>query len=1488
MSEYAYTYDPTGMEESNKVTNEVKPLSEVNNAWNCIIPLFAPFFRGSLIVKHVETNRELKEGLDFYLGHFYKDGSTANKNQIFGSIMLLDNALAGSIRFEQYQSLGGRYTILRSVAERYLAKVPLKNPRNCDWDEVMITPLPLDAIAAPTNRDEAISTDLPTGASDRIRVQLENLVALQSTQFDDLIDKLFSLSVRIQQEQIADHEGTRGVHKVTTAQLNATGKDAAAADAINAYGRTLTELVSLIHDISANAQKTNDLFDRDGDSIAGVITFTKMGVIIKNNTGTASINDDKTFTIKANGSVLLHADFSGNNTGLANSLRAGDNELTVHSNTGTAALNHHFLIDEDSVADYIPPPSNDDSMLHVRSSDSVALFGRGIAASPLSGEATVPTATSGGVGLFRLNHGIVSTSKIIAASITSLNNLWKVVQAYLDDTVKINGKLVSSNPSVSKSDIGLGSAANTTLDEKNVSAPFTAGVANKSPVNHTHSPSDFKNPPIASGSEFGIAKLSNTLNSQTDVLITPKGLGPVYDRFIDVSSEISKVMPGMVFDIKQYGGFGYLPIPVAGDYGAPGNGSTQVVAEIESNGDLVVLRVGSGLSGVGVYYWYAKFDIDGNVFKAVSTTTRYQPPFFDADEVATGLYRGQDGAFVCLTSKSRYWIILTRGTMDSSKHVGAVLSSVTEGIVSGSTTVFIQGEFVHFHYALLGNYGCYSRHWTVPLSEVEGSDSVSPTPVLLSGLNFIGAQLNDEAVFKFANTTGSTDPAANPLILITGERKWGVSSYRHSTQNMMTVLEGDKLRVFIPGLTYMTRAGADTYRNIGHSYVMDISAKTLTSDMQGAFPFILDGDSMVRSDGLDTTTGGFPDFTPNGSALPVVTKGRWFIFNADYASLKEFNKGNSVASFFENAKYGTGGWSTIRSIGTVVGRFGSIVETNIRYVGFVDGSRIIHSQDNGRYIQAVYDVNGKFLEGDKGWGPTTARSYIDTGIFGLYMRTPMDWRAGRNQGFVLTASWKSAPCEMYNDAVVKNISWDSAVIEDLKVQCDAVLSTADESLFDTSYVSLHGFGKYGTSGFKCFVMRAAGYCIDSSKVTKRMFLSYSECDITVVNDRVTSITLGTTIYNVNVGYVNLSAETARAQSSCISIDGGTIFMFGVGSYYSVVGNGYSIGFRAHYDENGVYIAGERNFIYAHTATGYYSHPTLGAFSIKAGYGSQALMADVFSVDLATLKSPSVQFTCILHATNVSEGWNVYFTDEARYYVNSVDLTIPPTSFDLSNIGLSAYVNTTIYVYATAIADEEGNLTAQYLLSATKIVEDDLTLFIGIIKTTATGIDLLDINNATRLGDIYELVQHNANKRAHGDLFDFNKESVGLSNIENMAMKHDLSFDPEDNSDYYASAEMVRLLSEEQSSKFQMVQGIVAPPAAAPVPNGFTKEDCDVLYTINHLDQGGNASSITGYSIVGDMDKTAITVNREGTVTSTSPTPDGTLHTLKYTLLAIKA
>lgn len=530
MAGFAYPYNPNADKQECIVRDEVVLPSANPNKWNCIIPAWAPFYRESLVVIDGATGVELKEGLDFYLGHYCKEVNTLTRRRAYGSIMLI-RPVDGAVKFKEYMTVGGSFNVRGNDIRDYLATRDLPDPRNEDWKAVAKYIRPVDPIQPPKNLEEALAQDPPTRALNRIVEKLTELNTEQTQRFGAIFTRIHQLGVKIRAYDLANHGRRNNRHNVTYQQLGALGKDEIAVNALRAYGNTLAQITALIRSMGITESNVDQYYSLLGGIFQGRIAFSGSTAQIQNELGTAIINFvNGDIKILADGSVSLVADSDKNKTDEAMMASAGNNFLTVHSSKvgqdkKAGKYNGYYLIHVGNINDLLGLFDNAITPvldLHVANSGDVTLSGKGTSQDPLTGYVTFPSAEAVKAGMVKMSPSLYTLSDEYAATAADLQLLIDQLDDYVPGTRKVQGKVLSTNIAFNKNDLGLGRVDNTSVGAKVPSDAFKAAVTNKSPIAHTH---DLTDPTIigdAAAQRRGLVKLSSTAGTDQLSAATPK------------------------------------------------------------------------------------------------------------------------------------------------------------------------------------------------------------------------------------------------------------------------------------------------------------------------------------------------------------------------------------------------------------------------------------------------------------------------------------------------------------------------------------------------------------------------------------------------------------------------------------------------------------------------------------------------------------------------------------------------------------------------------------------------------------------------------------------------------------------------------------------------------------------------------------------------------------------------------------------------------
>ncbi len=1379
MSGYAYPYDPTGSSPANLVTNEEHIVANYYNKWKCIIPAFAPFFRKDFVLKDKEADRELIEGIDFYYGHRFEDGSNTTKMPIYGSIMLINPAVSGTVVFEKYQTLGDRYNIPVSEIGKYLSQGDLPNPRNVDWKELMKYPAALPPIDAPSNIEEAIAEDAVTGSLHNLKVRLQELTQEEADKYDALITALGNLEAKVIDHDIDNHSTKSHVHGETAAQLNAVAHDEQVVNATQAYGKTLAELTDAINKMGIQQYHLDNRYETTGGELAGNLFISENNSSIIHNSG-ATFIDAESGTVKIVTPTKLTIEVPNAEAGKGVGIHAGKNMLTVHS-SGAAkkdncvVYNGYYIIHAGNVERYLPEPSFEDMQSYTANRNGLTWRGNGLSGNPLSVTAVFPKATATVGGIVQLSDNIYDDRTTVAATPFAVRTVGDMEETFVDNTIKINNKPLTNDVTIVKDDIdGLSNVDNTKNSEKPASNLFKAEANKKAAKVHSHTLSDLDGVPYGNTTTLGMIKLTATWGDTTDKAAEMSLYERLMGEYDNTLAIVKSKMPGRFFNVTQFGGYSYLPLPVQGRYGAAGIGANQVAGEVESNGQLVLLRNGSDMVENGVYYSYADFNEDGAIVKMTPTTTEYRPKFLvDAGTTALQISRGNEGVFSLLDSNKQWWVVLTNGTMDQTKHVGCRLAgnpSPAHNIIP-----LIWKDKVIYVWTDISMNGIRFAVYSINIADIEkGTDVLSWDIIPLTGTSWKGTRQENVEKLVFVAGGQSTDPTAEVMVLREDEGFWGGVNFRHSAQNNNAAVKGDKVRVLATGRPYCSNSSGSTGGSQWTmSFVLDLAGGECEFEDMELMPYRLTKTAMSTPFAQGIV--GYPSYhEPNNIAHLFVSKGRLFSYNGQGS-----NKSPVVATqtpehtdFFElfrRNKFKAGTNSAVKFIGA----YGSAVTSGIQQPIFLPGNKmVVRNRNSGTYALAEYDPNGSYLEvDDGGFGPASYRKIISESQYTTYSRIPCLFKQDGTviqEGCVIDRRFSQFATQVLGETAGRNYQCAASVVQQLNDEMYALAFPSGNPLTikSTAAAFVYGDPANPLGVFAIFYDLTYNSADKTSKrSTRRIYKAQLVLDGTNITRIIPGDLVELRLFNTSA--TDLARDCSDGLGGVMGMeldDGRWCFISNTHPYTSYVGHGGSQSMATIQNTPGSDESFYTLAVNVHTsnAYGHIAHPKFGLGAVYYHGSGEGIFAKPYGKTIDEIKTGIKERSLYLMTSRVAAGWVVYFTEEVPLYYNFEVLRIPTNSIDITTLGIP-YRNTTLYIYVVV-----NGRTPSYEIRSTRTVDTDNEFYIGYLQTDNNLITKLEVERFTRLGRIMELEEHDDNPKAHGydGLPKSGKETYGLQYMEN--------------------------------------------------------------------------------------------------------------------------
>jgi len=203
---------------------------------------------------------------------------------------------------------------------------------------------------------------------------------------------------------------------------------------------------------------------------------------------------------------------------------------------------------------------------------------------------------------------------------------------------------------------------------------------------------------------FATARGDKILQPRRDLHLTPGGLRTILDAYGFNSEEL---MPVNQLPIAQFGNSNFIPPSIDGSFEGLGGMSESAGICMESDGSLVFLENRFDGRVQGLYYSVVDTPYDNP--KRVYTGYRYTHQIFEADNTKPNLIAqgsGNEVILVCDSTKEKFYLGLTNGSLDSAKHVYSrldvsnILAIMPEGYTRISSwmynmNVVLMGDWIY-------------------------------------------------------------------------------------------------------------------------------------------------------------------------------------------------------------------------------------------------------------------------------------------------------------------------------------------------------------------------------------------------------------------------------------------------------------------------------------------------------------------------------------------------------------------------------------------------------------------------------------------------------------------------------------------------------------------------------------------------------------------------------------------------------------------------
>lgn len=421
---------------------------------------------------------------------------------------------------------------------------------------------------------------------------------------------------------------------------------------------------------------------------------------------------------------------------------------------------------------------------------------------------------------------------------------------------------------------------------------------------------------------FATANSGNILQERKDLSLTPDGLRTIVETY---GFDSDQFLPADMLPISRFGNTNFIPPSIDGSFEGLGSKAETCGICLEKDGSVVLL--GNRFDGRvnGLYFSVLTDYKDPTKAKQAFSGYRYNHPKFlqdgvNVDQIVQG--SGKDIIMVGDSTSQRFYLGVTNGTLDPSKHVYCEIDvkPILRAVYSNITTVgqrpsdwsfrfsiSVIGSWVYIcfsHYAgsvdapsLWGNSCDFKYLWKVPLASIRLLNDLTPVRQNVSFVDFDGVQVNNATRWRWGTRTFSGQNTSRYLLNFTpypdelGARmiyaqpmlaaqnpqtgEWAIKFQGYyyvasNTQGKASYVHVEVNYLFNPDTGVMTLLGRTTMPDINFatwdtSSLTDDWASQITGD-QSLGMVIFDDGTLATS---HTIAGGYPWFSRFGNGLGV-------------------------------------------------------------------------------------------------------------------------------------------------------------------------------------------------------------------------------------------------------------------------------------------------------------------------------------------------------------------------------------------------------------------------------------------------------------------------------------------------------------------------------------------------------------------------------------------------------------------------------------------
>lgn len=886
---------------------------------------------------------------------------------------------------------------------------------------------------------------------------------------------------------------------------------------------------------------------------------------------------------------------------------------------------------------------------------------------------------------------------------------------------------------------------------------------------------------------YANVSVSNNTQSDNKPIITdingtlPDSSGNIDYQFYNKEyiNKIIKVLP-----VSRVGTMDYLPMNINGSF----EGATNVIGKgifptiLENDGTLVYLRAGTNGSSFNYYYSYCPNIRTVTSINPVITNEKFVPNFFTPTHKLISFIGSNCSDILMMNTNNgtidTYVVSLTNGTLNSTAHQSV---EFPRSLITGTNPQYIMVHNNVVYIWCIDGYLNTSEFaislYTMSVDDIKNNSYSSLTKVSgFNGTNLYGDPITSSPNIKLANMGFSKNVSDKPLYnLPDGNVFRGFTLYWGNNEGSLQAAglnENIRVAFYHAAETSTQQQILRTYTGI--SFVYNIGTKKYTLDNNSSAPiaisttasgvisydnpYYIDCQNQLHGLALSSSLNRVPNFYITNDGLNLVTFARHASSPEHFASRSQIT---GFTNLYDSLNLQQRRLTQIL-LSTIYPLYGSPIGENLIHPTIISKSKILtccSGTDNGYYFDNDHTVSSELgTERNYSYYSMNSNSTM-TGFAPNVNRKLLDNTDYRYSGMVTIVD-ETGDTKVYGTSFIEGYptKFSGSLLNQDDLSYSDYYTMTDRSILTNLKNSMVN-NMQSEIGFNTLDSKVILYFVPDNSFTKSFavvtgrtdapvgqnnsYLIVSEVDVVLQSKNVSSVTITSTHYIPRgIASSTLSSGFAKRQPGMIIAKYEQFTYVGLPAFFGVNTSSSAnlASLICKVQNNTKLLTGTPKIInttYVSSTGGTYEVGVLP--SIGFGLFENGDITDVqtklvfklfgtteaqFDAMVANPAGAPLERIVVL-SQEVSQGFNVYFTQEVPVLINGSYYKLLPTSIDLKSITPEPE-NKTFYIYIVVLEN-----VCQYLISTEKLSEELSRTYIGTVITGELAIISIESEKVTR-------------------------------------------------------------------------------------------------------------------------------------------------------------